>query len=213
MPEIEPALPKPQELDADAMAAITMDVAAAANRALRAGAIAPEFRLRDQGGRQFSLQEITANGPAVVHIDRGSWCTHCRDSLTELAAAHEMIRAAGGRVVAITPPPSPEFVSGAQADAARLPFATLIDEGLKVAVAYGVAYSLPVQLRPTYLAHGYAPPRHARAGKWLVPIPATYLISPSGRIILGAVDVDYRSRLHAGQIVIALNGMHRRANS
>src|SRR3984957_9881371 len=172
MPEIEP--------DADAMATITIEVAAASSRALRAGAIAPDFRLLAHAGRQFSLQEISASGPAIVHFYRGSWCTYCHDSLTDLAAAHDDIRAAGGRVVAIAPPPSPKFVAGAQADAARLPFTTLIDEGMKVAVAYGVAYSLPVQLRPIYLEHGYAPSSNSRAGEWLVPIPATYLIGTDG---------------------------------
>lgn len=213
MSEIEPDLPTPQELDADQMAAITIGVAATSSRALRAGSIAPDFRLRDHGGRQFSLQEITATGPAIVHFYRGSWCTYCHDSLTDLATTHDEIRAAGGRVIAIAPRPSPECVARAQADAARLPFTTLIDEGMKVAVAYGVAYSLPVQLRPIYLDHGYAPPRTARAGEWLVPIPATYLVSPNGTIVLGAVDVDYRNRLHSSQLVTALKGMHRRGNA
>jgi peroxiredoxin len=84
---------------------------------------------------------------------------------------------------------------------------------MKVAVAYGVAYSLPAQLRPIYLERGYAPPRNARGGEWLVPIPATYLISPDGTIILGAVDVDYRNRLHSQQLVTAISGMRRRGNA
>jgi peroxiredoxin len=213
MPEIEPGLSVPPELDADQMAAITMEVAAASSRALRAGSMAPAFRLRDHGGHRVSLQELSATGPVIVHFYRGSWCTYCHDSLTDLAAAHDDIRAAGGRVVAIAPPPSPEFVAVAQADAARLPFTTLIDDGMKVAVAYGVAYSLPAQLRPIYLEHGYAPPHNANAGEWLVPIPATYLVSPNGTIVLGAVDVDYRNRLHSAQVVTALNGMRGRGNA
>jgi peroxiredoxin len=195
------------------MAAIAMEVAAVSHRALRAGSMAPAFRLRDHGGRQVSLQQLSATGPAIIHFYRGSWCTYCRDGLTDLAAAHDNIRAAGGRVVAIAPPSSPEFVAGAQADAARLPFTTLIDVGMKVAVAYGVAYSLPAELRPIYLKHGYTPPRNARAGEWLVPIPATYLVSPNGTIVLGAVDVDYRNRLHSEQLVTALNGMRRRGSA
>ena len=203
----------PEELDADQMAVITMAVAAASSRALRAGSIAPDFRLPDHRGRQFSLQEISASGPAIVHFYRGSWCKHGLEGLTDLAAAHDDIRAAGGYVVAIAPPPSPECIAVEQAGAARLPFTTLIDEGMKVAVAYGVAYTLPVKLRPIYLEHGYAPPRHARAGEWLVSIPATYLINPNGTIVLGAVDVDYRNRLHSGQLVTALNGLQGRANA
>jgi peroxiredoxin len=213
MPKFEPGLSAPPELDPDQMAAIAMEVAAASSRALRAGSMAPDFRLRDHGGRQVSLQELSATGPAIVHFYRGSWCTYCHDSLTDLAAAHDDVRAAGGRVVAIAPPPSPKFLAGAQVDAARLPFTTLIDDGMKVAVAYGLAYSLPAQLRPIYLQRGYAPPRKARAGEWLVPIPATYLISTDGTIILGAVDVDYRNRLHPEQLVTALKGMRRRGNA
>jgi peroxiredoxin len=212
MPKIVPLSASP-ELDADQMAAITMEAAAASIRALRAGSMAPAFRLRDHGGRQISLQEINVTGPAIVHFARGSWCAYCQDGLTDLAAAHHDIRAAGARVVAIAPPPSPAFLARAQADAARLPFTTLIDDGMKVAVAYGVAYSLPAQLRPIYLERGYAPPRNARAGEWLVPIPATFLISPHGTIILGAVDVDYRNRLHSEQLVTALSGMRRRGNA
>jgi peroxiredoxin len=213
MPEIEPGLSTPEELDADQMAVITMAVAAASSRALRAGSIAPDFRLRDHGGRHFSLQRISAGGSAIVHFYRGSWCKHGLEGLTDLAAAHDDIRAAGGHVVAIAPPPSPECIAVEQAGAARLPFTTLIDEGMKVAVAYGVAYTLPVQLRPIYLEHGYAPPRNSRAGEWLVPIPATYLISPNGTIVLGAVDVDYRNRLHSGQLIAALDGMHGSSNA
>jgi peroxiredoxin len=213
MPKIEPGLPAPPELDADRMAAIAIEVAAASGRALRAGSVAPAFRLRDHGGRQVSLQELSATGPAIVHFYRGSWCTYCHDGLTDLAAAHDEIRAAGGRVVAIAPPPSPGFLAVAQGDAARLPFTTLIDNGMKVAVAYGVAYSLPAQLRPIYLERGYAPPRNTRSGEWLVPIPATYVIGTDGTIVLGAVDVDYRNRLHPEQLLIALEGMRRRGSA
>jgi peroxiredoxin len=211
MSKIEPGLSVPPELDADQMASITMEVAAASSRALRAGSMAPAFRLRDRGGRRVSLQELSATGPVIVHFFRGSWCTYCKDSLTDLAAAHDDIRAAGARVVAIAPPPSPEFVAGAHA--ARLPFTTLIDDEMRVTVAYGVAYSLPAQLRPIYLEHGYAPPRNARTGEWLVPIPATYLVSPNGTIVLRTVEFDYRNRLHAEQFVTALNGMRHRRNA
>ena len=213
MPKVEPGLPTSPELDADQMVALIMEVAGASNRALRAGTMAPAFRLRDYGGRRVSLQELSATGPAIVHFYRGSWCTYCQDSLTGLAAAHDDIRAAGARVVAIAPPPSSEFLACARGDAARLPFTTLIDSGMKVAVAYAVAYSLPAQLRPVYLERGYAPPDNARAGEWLVPIPATYLISTDGTIVLGAVDVDYRNQLHSEQLLTALEGMRRRGNA
>jgi peroxiredoxin len=190
---------------------MTLEAATLANRALRAGSMAPAFRLRDYGGQQVSLQELRNTGPTIVHFYRGSWCTYCRNTLADLTVSHDNIRAAGARVVAIAPPPSQRFLATARMEATHLPFPTLLDEGMKVAVAYGVAYSLPAQLRPIYLERGYAPPRNPRAGEWLVPIPATYLIDTDGTIVLGAVDVDYRNPLHCEQLVTAVKGM-RRAN-
>jgi peroxiredoxin len=213
MPKIEPGPQAAPKLDADQMVAVTMEAAATSSRALRAGSMAPSFRLRDHGGREVSLQKLIVTGPTIVHFYRGSWCTYCQDGLSDLAAAHEAIRAAGGRVVALAPPPSPQFLEGVHADTARLPFTTLIDEEMKVAVAYGVAYSLPIQLRPIYLERGYEPPRNAKAGDWLVPMPATFLIGTDGTIVLGAVDVDYRNRLQSQQLFTALKGMRRRTNA
>ena len=212
MPKIEPNLSTLAELDTDQIVAVTLEAATLANRALRAGSMAPTFHLRDFGGQHVSLQEIISTGPAIVHFYRGSWCTYCQNSLADLTVSHDNIRAAGARVVAIAPPPSPRFLNAAQVEAKHLPFPTLVDEGMKVAVAYGVVYSLPAQLRPIYLERGYAPPRNPRAGEWLVPIPATFLIGTDGTIILGAVDVDYRNPLHSEQLVTAVKGM-RRANA
>ena len=212
MPKIKPNPSTPAELDADQIVAMTVEAATLANRALRAGAMAPAFRLRDYGGQQVSLHELTSTGPAIVHFHRGSWCTYCHNSLADLSVSYDNIRAAGARIVAIAPPPSPRFLAAAQVQATHLPFLTLIDEGMKVAVAYGVAYSLPARLRPIYLERGYAPPPNSSAGEWLVPIPATYLIGTDGTIVLGAVDVDYRNPLQSEQLVTAVKGM-RRANA
>ena len=209
MPKIKPGLPTPAELDPHQIVTMTLEAATLANRALRAGSMAPAFRLRDHGGQQVSLQELVSTGPAIVHFNRGPWCTYCHNSMADLTASFDNLRAAGARIVAIVPPPSPRFLAAAQVEATHLPFPTLIDAGMKVAVAYGVAYSLPAQLRPIYLEHGYTPPRNPRASEWLVPIPATYLIGTDGTIVLGAVDVDYRNPLRSEQLVTAVKGMRR----
>jgi peroxiredoxin len=209
MPKIEPSLPTPAELDPDQIVTMTLEAATLANRALRAGSMAPAFRLRDHSGQQVSLQELISTGPAIVHFNRGSWCTFCHDSMADLTVSYDNLRAASARIVAIAPPPSPRFLAAAQVEATHLPFPTLIDAGMKVAVAYGVTYSLPAQLRPIYLERGYTPPRNPRASEWLVPIPATYLIGTDGTIVLGAVDVDYRNPLRSEQLVTAVKGMRR----
>jgi peroxiredoxin len=209
MLEIERDPAAPPQQDTDQMVLVAIAVAALSQRARRAGTSAPPFRLRDHGGRQVSLKALTAAGPAVVHFDRGAWCTYCQSSLFDLAAAHHDIRAAGARVAVIAPPPSPKFLAGARASAARLPFTTLIDDELRVAIAYGVTYCLPARLRASYLERGYVPPHDPKKGEWLIPIRATYLIGRDGTILLSAVDVDYRNGPHAEQIVAALRALRR----
>lgn len=42
---------------------------------------APEFELENTGGKTVSLSERLANGPVVVIINRGSWCSFCAEQL------------------------------------------------------------------------------------------------------------------------------------
>jgi hypothetical protein len=50
MPKIEPSLPTLAELDTDQIVAVALEAATLANRALRAGSMAPAFRVRGYGG-------------------------------------------------------------------------------------------------------------------------------------------------------------------
>ena len=99
MPKIEPGLPTPAELDPHQIVTMTLEAATLANRALRAGSMAPAFRLRDHGGQQVSLQGLVSTGPAIVHFNRGPWCTYCHNSMADLTVSYDNIRAAGARIL------------------------------------------------------------------------------------------------------------------
>jgi len=45
------------------------------------GAEAPAFELQSTGGGTVSLDETLTDGPAVVLINRGSWCSFCAEQL------------------------------------------------------------------------------------------------------------------------------------
>ncbi len=70
----------------------------------------------------------------------------------------------------------------------------LSDEGSKVATAFGVAFDLVDELRPLYTRLGHPLPEMNGEG-WVLPVPATYVIAPSGEVVLSFVDTDYRRRL------------------
>ena len=91
-----------------------------------------------------------------------------------------------------------------------MPMRELQDIDMKVARAYGLAFELPARLRPGYEALGYVPPRTGRAGTWLVPLPATYLLDRDGIVALAFIDVDYRRRVEPGSLLTALRALQAR---
>src|SRR6266436_3088184 len=69
-------------------------------KAVKAGEMAPLFRLRCGPGGFISLSDLLNRGPVVVSFFWGDWCPFCVLELTALAAAHPEIERLGATVVA-----------------------------------------------------------------------------------------------------------------
>ncbi|WP_158903816.1 peroxiredoxin-like family protein [Burkholderia sp. L27(2015)] len=192
-----------RQSDADAELAMAAASKAAAS-ALRAGARAPLFTLADASGRRIALEALLSTGPVVLRFFRGAWCSFGEHSVAEFASMHQDVVSLGASAVAIAPPSKPTVPSD------PVPMPELQDIGMKVARAYGLAFDLPVGLRPRYEALGYTPPSTKRAGTWLVPIPATYLLDRDGTVALAFIDVDYRKRFEAASLLSALKAVQAR---
>ena len=189
-----------RQADADAQLAMAAS-REAASRALRAGSRAPLFTLLDVAGRQVSLEDLLNEGPVVLHFSRGARCSFGKQSPVEPATTYQDIVALGASAVAIAPPC--KFV----ATTSRLPIHELQDIDMKVAGEYGLAFELPAGLRPKYEASGYTPPATRKAGSWLVPLPATYLLDRDGVVALAFVDVDHRNHFESGSLLTALKAL------
>ena len=81
---------------------------------------------------------------------------------------------------------------------------------MKVSRAYGLAFELPAGLRSKYEALGYTPPATRKAGSWLVPLPATYLLDRDGMVALAFIDIDYRKHLEFTSLLTALKALQAR---
>jgi peroxiredoxin len=176
----------------------------AASGALRAGAHAPLFTLTDTSGHRVALEDLLRAGPVVLHFFRGSWCSFGEESLAELATIYRKVIELGASAVAIAPP------CATHAEKVLMPMRELQDVDMSVARAYGLAFDLPAGLRPRYEALGYVPPSTGRAGSWLVPLPATYLLDRDGIVALAFIDVDYRRHVEPASLLTALRALHAR---
>mgnify|MGYP003392481359 CR=1 FL=1 len=193
------------QMPADIAAAMTRaDAALAAStlveRALGAGEIAPDFVLRNAGGAPVRLSRALLRGPVILSFYRGDWCPYCNLELRAYAARASEMATKGVQLIAI----SPQRPDTARTDDA-FPFTVLSDPGSTVANAYGVAFDLAEELRSLYTRLGHPLPPLNGDG-WTLPVPATYVIAPSGEIVLRFIDTDYRRRLEPADAIAAAAG-------
>lgn len=193
----------------DAMVRADMELAASgtAQRALKTGDHAPDFRLPDARGAYVRLKDLLAMGPVVVSFYRGGWCPYCNLELRALQSALSEITRLGATLIAISPQTPDESVSTAEKNG--LAFSVLSDVGSTVAKSFGIAYDLAEELRPIYARSGHALPQKNGDERWVLPIPATYVIDRDGAIVLAFVDVDYRNRLEPAEILAALQSLSK----
>ena len=174
---------------------------------LNVGELAPDFSLPDQHGQVVRLSELLAHGPVVVSFYRGDWCPFCNLTLRAYQAILPQITALGARLVAISAQ-TPDH-SRATAEHKELTYMVLSDVGNVVSKRYGVAFTLPAEVRPVYLALNSDVPDANGDGSWELPMPGTFVIGRDGSVALAFVDPDYTHRLEPEALLDGLRRLGR----
>src|SRR5215475_14201909 len=159
-----------------------------AQRARKAGDIAPEFLLRDADGEEISSRELLARGPLVISFYRGVWCPYCNMELQALQAALADITARGASLVAISPQTSANSRKSQRDN--KLAFPILSDAKSEVANAFGIRFALPDYLAEIYKSFGNNLPVINDDPAWVLPMPARYVIGTGGVTAYSEVNPD-----------------------
>ena len=164
----------------------------AEEKILPVGATAPEFALKDSNGKLVRSADLLALGPLVIDFFRGRWCPYC---ITELEAWRDLygqLREREALLVAIGPQLArqSDFMIGQHG----LPFPILADPGNKVAEQFGLVYTVSEYHRDYYMSIMVNLPFVNGEKSWRLPLPATYVISPAGRVVLAEAHADFRVR-------------------
>ena len=180
-----------------------------AARAPKAGDLAPDFAVANARGTEVRLSALLARGPVVLTFYRGGWCPYCNLQLRAYQAALPQFKAAGATLVAISPERPDDTLSTAEKNA--LQFEVLSDARGEVGAAYGLYFELSPELQALYNAGGNDLARRNADGRWHLPIPATFVIAPDGRVAAAFVDVEYRNRAEPADLLAALNAATAKA--
>jgi len=165
----------------------------------------PPFLLPALGRRLVSLEEVLRTGHAVVTFNRGHWCPFCKIELKTLAAHQDEIIAAGGQLVSILP--------DRQKFARRLPeevlksFIILSDVDNSYALSLGLVVWLGERIADLMDGRGHRLREYQGSEGWFVPVPATYVVAPDGRVVAREVNADFRQRMDVDRILAALRSI------
>ncbi|WP_373507697.1 peroxiredoxin-like family protein [Thiocapsa sp.] len=173
---------------------------------LAVGQEAPDFTLRNAFGEPVRLHDLLAEGPVVLTFYRGAWCPYCNLQLHGLQQALPAIERQGAALVAVTPQ-QPDR-SRAQVEEDGYPFEILSDVDDSVMQAYNLAFEVPADLSEIYqkvLSLDLAD--YNGDGRYVLPVPATFVIDRAGIIRAAFADVDYRRRVEPADILAALEAL------
>jgi peroxiredoxin len=174
-----------------------------ANRALKAGDHAPAFELPDGDGMLWRSEDLLRGGPLAIVFFRGRWCAYCNAQLNALQEIHSRIAAAGASLVAISP--QTQKHSYMTRDMHKLRFPVLSDAGNQVARKFGLVYRLSPELQAMYESIMTKLPGYNGDQSWELPLAATYVVQPDGRILWARVDADWRKRPEPEEVLGCLS--------
>ena len=167
--------------------------------ALKVGGTAPELTLPDAQNKDVSLAKLWQAGPLVLIFYRGGWCPYCNLELRAWQQHLAALASIGASLVAISPQTPDNSLSTAEKNALAYP--VLSDSKLTAATAFGLVFQLSPELVSLYGSVGNDLPVLNGNGQWALPLPATYVIDTSGKVIFAHIEADYRERAEPADVL------------
>jgi peroxiredoxin len=197
------------QLPREVVAAFASDQAALADGGIPAGAVAvgdklESFSLPDATGTMQTLEELTAQGPAVIVFYRGGWCPFC--NVTLRTYERDLVPHLGrhlARLVAISPETPDDSLT--TQEKAELTYAVLSDRGAEFASSLGITFepsegglaaqrTLGVDIRTTRADSGT-----------VLPMPTVLIVDRDHVVRFIDIHPNYTARTEVSDILAALD--------
>lgn len=160
---------------------------------------APDFKAKDQNGKEVKLKDLLKEGKVVLVFYRGQWCPYCNRELSRLQDSLQLIKDKGATLIAVSPE-KPENISKT-VEKTKAEYSILYDEGLKIMKAYDVEFEVPENTITRYRNSGLdIEKNNGDNGKYL-PVPAIYIIDKESTVTYRFFELDYKKRPNVLEIL------------
>ena len=169
---------------------------------LAVGQKAPDFTLTNAFGKKVNLYSELKKGPVILVFYRGSWCPYCNLHLHVLNKAQPEFAKFDAQVIAVSPQ-MPDR-SKEQIEKDGYPFEVLSDSQSDVMKDYQLFFELPQELVEVYKKFNLSLESYNGIGRNVLPVPGSFVIDKSGKVIAMQAQVDYKARMEPADILTAL---------
>jgi peroxiredoxin len=206
------ALVQPERLAVSEMATEDLFNTGIEDRTLRAGAQAPAFTLEDAlTHKPVRSADLLALGPLVINFFRGRWDPYCVTELEAWRNLHTELRKRGAIFVAISPQTTRQNAFTLEQHGLQYPL--LSDPGANIAERFGIAHTIPQDLRRYYQSILINIPfnnaglsyHNATEVSWRLPLPAVFVIDQNNTILFAEAHADSRVRPEPADVLAILD--------
>ena len=169
-------------------------------KGLPVGAEVPMFTAEDQFGNNYKLSEALKKGPVVLLFYRGQWCPVCNRHLSELQDSLQLIYDMGASVIAISPE-KPDYLKKTEKKT-KATFTLLYDKDYSIGNGFDVIFEPGLKEINMYNSRLDAQLDQSQSDKSnRLPVPATFIINQSGKIVWRQFNPDYKIRADVKDII------------
>lgn len=163
------------------------------------GEKAVDFKLTNALGQDVILFEELAKGPVVLVFYRGGWCPFCNMQLKAYQQVLPEIQAVGAQLIAISPQKPDHSLSLQEKEG--LEFQVLSDPNGSVTAEYNLLFEVPPGVREVTEGMGLDLAEYNNTSKWILPVPATFVIDERGIIRSAYVNPNFMQRQSPEEIL------------
>lgn len=175
-----------------------------AQTGLKSGVQAPEFSAKDNTSKTIDLKKLLkAHKAVVLFFYRGQWCPYCNKQISRLQDSLQLLAGKGAYVVGVTPETGDNI--NKTIDKTHASFSIIQDKGYSIMKAYDVNYTVDDVMLGKLKNYGVDLEKNNGNTDHVLPVPTTYVINSSGKIIYVHFDKDYTKRASVSSILAVLN--------
>jgi peroxiredoxin len=182
---------------------LSLSAKAFAQSGLKTGVLAPAFTAIDNAGKTVDLKTLLKTHKAVVlFFYRGQWCPYCNKHISQLQDSLQLLTDKGAYVVGVTPE-TPDNINKT-VDKTHASFSLVHDDRYKIMKAYNVNYTVDDDLNVKLKGYGIDLEKNNGNTDHVLPVPATYIIDQTGKIIFVHFDKNYTKRASVSDMLKVL---------